>query len=52
MPNTKKASMKFKCKYKGKKYTVKLVHGSVNFYKLSGGKWKYIDFRGDYDHFF
>lgn len=51
MPSTNKACMKFKCKYKGKKYTVKLVHGSVNFYKLSGGKWKYIDFRGDYDHF-
>lgn len=51
MPNTSKAYMKFKCKYNGKKYTVKLVHGEVNFYKLSGGKWKYIDFRGDYDHF-
>ncbi|MDD6190253.1 MAG: hypothetical protein PUB75_01520 [Firmicutes bacterium] len=51
MPSTNKAYMKFKCKYNGKKCTVKLVHGSVNFYKLSGGKWKYIDIIGDYDCF-
>ena len=51
MPNTKKAYMKLKCKYNGKKCTVKLVHGEVNFYKLSGGKWNYIDVIGDYDHF-
>lgn len=52
MPSTNKAYMKFKCKYNGKKYTVKVTHGNVCFYKLSGGKWKYIDFKANYDHFY
>lgn len=51
MPSKNSAYMQMKCKFKKKKYTIKNIHGDVNFYKKSGSKWKFIDYKGDYDYF-
>lgn len=51
MPSRNTAYMQMKCRYNDKTYTVKNVHGSVNFYKKSGDDWKFIDYKGNYDYF-